>query len=378
MAMLIRNCVNTYVMNPRFLVLIWSFLQAALVAGGGEHVFSHRSVELGPHWAGTASAPVIDDPGLRLIAAEFMADIQQIGSLLPPSTDAAVGTGIMRAWPSANDERLKGAMHGFMSQPTTHASVALQALHQPAAPKIRLPAVPPNDTKKSGGKDSAKVVPKSDAKKSGGKDSAKAKEVNEKEELVTSLYLWFAVGTLFMSFVFCCCVGEFIDPESVFFNFIVDLVIITSAVFIAMDLANPDEKDRFIIAQHCFTAFFMLEVVIRIRALGISFFSEFWGIFDFTLVWAAAVELWILPIVSYIMKDSGLEYLTEYDWLPNLVRSLRLLRLLRLFRLLRPESSFRAQKDDKEGMDDLAEVWVMIPKDGGKVGKSRSKTMAAP
>jgi len=279
--MLIRNCVNTYVMNPRFLVLIWSFLQAALVAGGDEHVFSHRSVELGPHWAGTASAPVIDDPGLRLIAAEFMADIQQIGSLLPPSTDAAVGTGIMRAWPSANDERLKGAMHGFMSQPTTHASVALQ-------------------------------------------------------------------------------------------------VIITSAVFIAMDLANPDEKDRFIIAQHCFTAFFMLEVVIRIRALGISFFSEFWGIFDFTLVWAAAVELWILPIVSYIMKDSGLEYLTEYDWLPNLVRSLRLLRLLRLFRLLRPESSFRAQKDDKEGMDDLAEVWVMIPKDGGKVGKSRSKTMAAP
>jgi hypothetical protein len=330
--------------NPFFpvtrwcLVLVCSFLPAAQAAGGGETFFSHHSKVLGQDLVGTAPMQVIDVPGLELIAAEYAADIRQIGTLLRPSPDADVGTGVGSARPSATDERQKQAVHVLIPQPTSPTSPALQALE--------LPQVEKPETKKPAGKNGAK-----------------------EEELLTSLYLWFAVGSLFMSSVLCCCFPV-IDPENMTFNLLVDFAIIGSIVCIALDITNPGNEDNFAIAQYCFTAFFLAEVVVRIRAQGLYFFTEFWGIFDFTLVFASASELWILPIVTHLSKDSPLEQLMEYPWLPNFLRSLRLLRVLRLFRLFRPESTFRHHKDDKEFLDDLSEIWVVIPKDGKSRGKN--------
>lgn len=335
--------------NPFFpfrrwcLVLICSFLPAALVAGGGETFLLQRGIGtgeiLGQNLVGTAPMQVIDVPGLELIAAEYAADVRQIGSLLPPSPDADVGTGVGSAWPSATDERPKHAAHVLVPQPAPPASLVLQALELPEAGK-------PVTTKKPGGKDGT-----------------------EEEDLLTSLSLWFAVGSLFMSSVLCCCFPV-IDPENLTFNLLVDLAIIASAVCIALDITNPGREADFAIVQCCFTAFFLGEVVVRIRAQGLYFFTEFWGLFDFTTVFAAVFELWILPIILESTKDSPLQQLAEYPWLPNALRCLRLVRFLRLFRLFRPESTFRHHKDDKEFLDDLSEVWVMIPKDGKNRGKN--------
>lgn len=408
------------------LVFVWSFLPAALVAGGGEPVFRHRSEVLRQDLVDTAPTLVIDDLGLQLIAAEFTADMSQIGGLLRPSPNANVGTGVGSAWPSAPNELRKGTVYK-------------QALLAMRLPEVRKP-----ESKNNGGKDLVKEkVQKSQKKKPSGKDAQKenndGKEKDQKtqkkeasgkedtqkeknggkdksqkkkpggnknaqkekirktetkkpggkddaqtEELLTSLYLWFAVGSLFVSSVLCCCVPV-IDPENMLFNMTVDLAIVASVICIALDFANKalvnsDMHEHLILAQNCFTAFFLLEIVVRIRALGLWFFAGFWGIFDFTLVLAAVSEFWILPIASHLFGDSLLETLEEYHWLPYFLRSLRLLRLLRLFR---SEGVLRHHDKEKEKVefDDLTEVWVMIPtKDAAKPGKSRSKkrTPAAP
>jgi len=276
--------------------------------------------------------------------------------LLRPSPDADASTGLRSAWPLAADEWPQGAVNGLIPEPTSQTSLALQAMM-------------------------LREVPKPTAKKPGGKDGAKKAKTGE-EELLSSLCLWFAVGSLIMSSVLCCCVPV-IDlmraQESMTFNLLVDLAIVASVIFIALDFANPDKEEHLSIVQHCFTAFFLGEVVLRIRALGVAFFTNFWGIFDFTLVFAAAIDFWILPIALVFIKDSPLETLTEYAWLPYFMRSLRLHRLLRVFRLFRPESFYQQHKEEN-ALDNLAEVWVRIPKDGGKTGRSRSKgrTLAAP
>lgn len=316
------------------LVLVCSFLPSALAAAGGEPVFGHRS-----------QAWEQDDRGFQFIAAEFKADIRQIDSLLRPSPDADVGIGAGSAWLEVPDET-KGAEHGLTPQPTPQT---------PPTPQVPKPT--------GAGKPETKI--------------SVVKDGVKEEELLTSLYLWFGVGSLLIPCVVCCCVPV-IDPENMTFNLFVDLAIVASSIFIGLDLVRPDMEDQFTIVHYCFTAFFLGELAVRIRALGPSFFAEFWGIFDFTLVFAAVIDFWVLPIVSLFIENSFLARLAQYPWLPNLLRTLRLLRLLRLIRLFRPTSTLMQHKDDSYyHLDDLDEVWVMIPKEGGKTGKrrGRKKTM---
>mmetsp|Transcript_54703 Transcript_54703/g.123096 ORF Transcript_54703/g.123096 Transcript_54703/m.123096 type:complete len:502 (-) Transcript_54703:93-1598(-) len=121
---------------------------------------------------------------------------------------------------------------------------------------------------------------------------------------------------------------EFFDPESDSFNMFLGLVIIANAIVIGLE--TEFGRKHFIVLEHIFNSVFVIEMVLRMRAAGCSYFKEMWNCFDFTLVVLGTLDLWIIPLAMGGADSSMYQFSVM-----RLLRILRLMRILRVVRLFR-------------------------------------------
>lgn len=109
----------------------------------------------------------------------------------------------------------------------------------------------------------------------------------------------------------------------IFFAF----VIVLNAVQMGTSVEFPEAPLNHIWAalEHFFTAVFFLEMVLKMVGLGRDYFTCHWNKLDFTLVWIAVVDNWVL---SLLFDSSNMEHFTVF-------RIFRLLRIGRMFKMLR-------------------------------------------
>lgn len=120
-----------------------------------------------------------------------------------------------------------------------------------------------------------------------------------------------------------------LDPESDRFNIIIGIVIMSNAITIGLETELGNE--HFAVFEHLFNSCFFIEMVLRVRSLGGSYFKEAWNLFDFFLVMSGTLDLWILPLFT-AGGSSALYHLSAMRML-RILRLMRILRVVRLFRM---------------------------------------------
>mmetsp|Transcript_34338 Transcript_34338/g.74182 ORF Transcript_34338/g.74182 Transcript_34338/m.74182 type:complete len:356 (+) Transcript_34338:118-1185(+) len=121
-----------------------------------------------------------------------------------------------------------------------------------------------------------------------------------------------------------------LDVESDQFNMIIGLVIIGNAFVIGLE--TEFGAGSFTFFENLFNSIFLVEMVLRVRVMGKSYFTEPWNCFDFSLVASGTLDLWVLPLFSG--GDSSSTNLYQFQAM-RMLRMLRLMRVLRVIRLFR-------------------------------------------
>ena len=78
--------------------------------------------------------------------------------------------------------------------------------------------------------------------------------------------------------------------------------------------------------NYVFTAIFILEAILMLSAMGLTYFKDSWNVFDFIVVMGSIIDL--------LLTNMNAAQLTFLRVGPQLVRVLRVLRVSRLLRLI--------------------------------------------
>ncbi|XP_063716752.1 sodium channel protein 1 brain-like isoform X2 [Symsagittifera roscoffensis] len=113
------------------------------------------------------------------------------------------------------------------------------------------------------------------------------------------------------------------------FDIIVTLLIGLNTLFLALDYHNMPATLEEVLGwgNQIFTAFFMVEALLKIIAMGSEYFKNSWNVFDFVIVLFSILEV----IISAVFRNDGFDGLTI----------LRVLRLMRVFKLARSWATMR-------------------------------------
>ncbi|XP_075240737.1 sodium channel protein 1 brain-like isoform X3 [Convolutriloba macropyga] len=113
------------------------------------------------------------------------------------------------------------------------------------------------------------------------------------------------------------------------FDIMVTLLIGVNTIFLALDYHNMPKTLKEVLGwgNQIFTAFFCVEAMLKIIAMGKEYFKNQWNVFDFIIVLFSIVEI----IVSAVFDDATFDGLTI----------LRVLRLMRVFKLARSWATMR-------------------------------------
>ncbi|XP_063710219.1 sodium channel protein 1 brain-like isoform X3 [Symsagittifera roscoffensis] len=113
------------------------------------------------------------------------------------------------------------------------------------------------------------------------------------------------------------------------FDIVVTLLIGVNTLFLALDYHNMPQTLKEVLGwgNQIFTAFFCVEALLKIIAMGKEYFKNKWNAFDFVIVLFSIVEI----IVSAVFDDAAFDGLTI----------LRVLRLMRVFKLARSWATMR-------------------------------------
>jgi len=141
---------------------------------------------------------------------------------------------------------------------------------------------------------------------------------------------------------------------SLLFKVFVETMIILNAVQLGV-CVHPEESEgleRYCpIAEHVFTAVFLIEVFYRLHILRCSYFQSGWNLLDLALSVVAVVDSWIL---SPILSGSDVP-----------LRSFIVIRLMRLFRICRILKVLRSRRELQMLLEGLigalaSMVWVAL------------------
>jgi NhaP-type Na+/H+ or K+/H+ antiporter len=120
------------------------------------------------------------------------------------------------------------------------------------------------------------------------------------------------------------------------FNIAVGLAILINTMQVAAeeiwrDPCNPDINNHvaWLIADAFFTIFFLVEMITKMGAMKLKYFSSAWNKFDFFLVWVGVFGL-VMSIVTH-GKEAELAGKTRIIRVARVLRTLRFLRIFRLF-----------------------------------------------
>eukprot|EP00927_Polykrikos_kofoidii_P028328 TRINITY_DN24765_c0_g2_i1.p1 TRINITY_DN24765_c0_g2~~TRINITY_DN24765_c0_g2_i1.p1 ORF type:complete len:768 (-),score=131.31 TRINITY_DN24765_c0_g2_i1:152-2455(-) len=130
--------------------------------------------------------------------------------------------------------------------------------------------------------------------------------------------------------------------RSSFASFLFGSVIILNAVFIGIetdlnreDVEHNAPKIFWFVAESCFLAIFIIELLLRLCADGLSMFLDLWNVFDLIIVLVGVVDTWVMEVFfSDANAADNLQTLMVFRLL-RLVRIARVLRILRLLRFVR-------------------------------------------
>ena len=115
------------------------------------------------------------------------------------------------------------------------------------------------------------------------------------------------------------------------FDIIVTLLIGLNTLFLALDYHNMPATLEEVLGwgNQIFTAFFMVEALLKIIAMGSEYFKNSWNVFDFVIVLFSILEV----IISAVFRNDGFDGLTI----------LRVLRLVSLFFCTVPKPAFETR-----------------------------------
>jgi len=114
-----------------------------------------------------------------------------------------------------------------------------------------------------------------------------------------------------------------------YFNGVIVALIVANAAQIGLSIEFTGEgwDDLWDILEHFFTAVFALEMIAKVVVLRRLYFSDYWNLLDFTLVWCAIIDTWLITPFMSNNSDSGLSDLTAF----RVVRLCRIVRMVRMF-----------------------------------------------
>lgn len=118
-----------------------------------------------------------------------------------------------------------------------------------------------------------------------------------------------------------------LDVNSDRFNLCIGVVIVLNSILIGFETDLPDSK-VFAVFNHSFNAIFLVEMLLRISQLGLSYFKAAWNLFDCLLVFTGTLDLWIMPIFFSGQSLGAAKMM-------RLLRVCRILRVIRIFRLFK-------------------------------------------
>jgi len=103
------------------------------------------------------------------------------------------------------------------------------------------------------------------------------------------------------------------------------IVIVINALVLGAEAQYHDGKAHTVwkVFNHCFTAIYLAEVILKLVLLKLRYFTRFWNMMDFALTVAGILEMWILAHLFDKKKSSGY----------SVLRMARLIRVMRVLKL---------------------------------------------
>merc|ERR1719265_1385922 len=114
--------------------------------------------------------------------------------------------------------------------------------------------------------------------------------------------------------------------DSRVFNGAVVSVIGASCIQLGMEVDMSELDQLWGVCEHVFTALFVLEAVLKISFMRVTYFQDHWNILDFSLMLLSDRDVWILSFLASAEIDLQMM---------SLLRVLRLVRLVRVVKLVK-------------------------------------------
>eukprot|EP00746_Dinoflagellata_sp_MGD_P132737 gnl/MRDRNA2_/MRDRNA2_66430_c0_seq1.p1 gnl/MRDRNA2_/MRDRNA2_66430_c0~~gnl/MRDRNA2_/MRDRNA2_66430_c0_seq1.p1 ORF type:complete len:384 (+),score=55.27 gnl/MRDRNA2_/MRDRNA2_66430_c0_seq1:271-1422(+) len=94
----------------------------------------------------------------------------------------------------------------------------------------------------------------------------------------------------------------------------------------------PSAEEAFLVFEHIFTVFFVMELVIKLVVYRCNFFTQGWNVMDFLIVCSAILDTYILPHLK--VTGSNISFMRLLR-IAKIIKVLRIVRVLRAFAQLR-------------------------------------------
>jgi hypothetical protein len=115
--------------------------------------------------------------------------------------------------------------------------------------------------------------------------------------------------------------------DGIVFKSVITVLVILNAIVMGVELDYPEHELLWLVLNHLFATAWVLEMCLKLLALRMDYFKDYWNWLDFVLALLSIGDTWL----TTILQAEGGRKLQKF----TILRVLRLMRLARLMRLFR-------------------------------------------